>query len=197
MDLTEMTARVREDLKDTDSQNYIWSDAEIGAAIDRAVTEYSLHAPIQQQDDIATTAGDRELDISSLIGLLKIESVEFPIGQSPKYMQHIEYWGGHLYMQEEGDGTDARVRWLTKHSLTAESTTIPAEHEEIIVLGATGYLAMSASAYVVDRATIAGRYGTLNYQLWARERLRRYDQVLKQVAQANRVTSRQLYTEND
>ena len=58
MNLTEMRARVREDLKDTDAQNYIWTDDEVDGAIDRVVMEYSAHAPIQQQSDIPTTDGD-------------------------------------------------------------------------------------------------------------------------------------------
>jgi hypothetical protein len=197
MNLTEMKARVREDLQDTDSQNYRWTDDEVEGAIDRVVMEYSLHAPIEQQDDIATTDRDTELDISTLTGLLKIESVEFPIGQTPKYLQHFEHWAGHLYMQDEGGGEDARVKWLKKHTLTADSTTIPAEHEEIIVLGATGYLAMSASAYTVDRASIAGRHATINYKAWGKERLARYDRKLKAIARANRVTQRHLYTQDD
>jgi hypothetical protein len=196
MNLTEMRARVREDLQDTDSQNYRWTDDEVDGAIDRAVMEYSLHAPIEQQDDIATTAGDTELDISSLSGLLKIESIEFPIGKSPKYLQRFEYWAGKIYMEDEGDGTDARVRWLKRHTLTAQSTTIPMEHEEIIVLGATGYLAMSAAAYTVDRAAIAGYYATINYKAWGKERLDCYDKELKQIARGNRVTQRELYTED-
>ena len=197
MTLTEMRTRVREDLQDTDSENYRWTDDEVDGAIARVVMEYSLQAPIQQRDDIATTDGDTEVDISTLTGLLKVESVEFPLGKTPQYMQHIEYWAGKLYMQDEGDGTDARVRWLKKHTLTAESTTIPGEHEEIIVLGATGYLAMSASADTVDRAFIAGHYGTTSYRAWATERLRRYDQQLHRISQGNRVTRRQLYTEDD
>jgi len=196
MNLIEMRARVREDLQDTDSQNYRWTDDEVDGAIDRVVTEYSLHAPIEQQDDIATSDGDTELDISSLTGLLEIESVEFPMGQTPKYLQRTEYWAGKLYMEDEGDGEDARVRWLKKHTLAAGSTTIPAEHEEIIVLGATGYLAMSASAYTVDRASIAGRYATINYKAWGKERLDRYDRKLKAISRTNRITPRELYGED-
>ena len=195
MNLTEMRARVREDLQDTDSQNYRWADGEVDGAIDRVVTEYSLHAPIEQQDDIATPDGDTELNISSLSGLLKVESVEFPIGQTPKYLQRIEYWAGHLYMEDEGDGEDARVKWLKKHTLDAQSTTIPAEHEEIIVLGVTGYLAMSASAYTVDGASIAGRHATINYKAWGKERLDRYDKKLKAVSRTSWVIQRQLYTD--
>jgi hypothetical protein len=195
MNLTEMRARVREDLQDTDSENYRWTDDEVDGAINRAVTEYSLYAPIERQDDVATIEDDIELDISSLTGLLKVQSVEFPIGQSPKYMQRTEYWAGHLYMEDEGDGENARVRWLKKHTLTAESTTIPTHHEEIIVLGATGYLAMSASAYTVDRASIAGRHATINFKAWGIERLKRYDQKLRSVSGSSKVIQKQLYTE--
>ena len=195
MNLTEMRARVREDLQDTDAQNYRWTDDEVDGAIERVVTEYSLHAPIEQQDDIATTDGDTELDISSLTGLLEIESVEFPIGYKPKYFQRTEYWAGHLYMQDEGNGEDARVKWLKKHTLAVGSTTIPAEHEEIIVLGATGYLAMSASAYTVDRASIAGRHATINFKAWGKERLDRYDKKLKAIARTSKVIPHELYTD--
>jgi len=195
MNLIEMRARVREDLQDTDSQNYRWTDDEIDDAIERVVLEYSLHAPIEQQDDIATTDGDTELDISSLSGLLEIEAVEFPIGRSPKYLQRTEYWAGHLYMEDKGNGENARVRWLKRHTVDAQSTTVPTEHEEIIVLGATGYLAMSASAYTVDRASIAGRHATINYKAWGKERLDRYEMKLRAISRTGRVIQRRFYTE--
>jgi len=195
MNLAEMTARAREDLKDTDALNYIWQDGEIVSAILRAVDEYSLQSPMQHQDDIATNDGATEIDISSLESLLQVESVEFPIGELPKHLQHIEYWSGRLYMEDEGDATNARVRWLARHTIDPEDTTIPAEHGEIIVLGATAYLAMSASAYTVDRATIAGPRGTTSYKEWGTERFKRYDQKLKQVALGNRLTRRTLYTD--
>jgi hypothetical protein len=196
MNLTEMRARVREDLQDTDSQDYRWTDDEVDGAIERAVREYSLHAPIEQQDDITTTDGDTELDISTLSGLLKVQSVEFPIGHKPKYFQRFEYWAGSLYMEDEGNGNDARVRWLKKHTLDAGSSTIPEEHDEIIVLGATGYLATSASVYTVDRATIAGRHATINFLNWGKERLERYQKQLKRIARDNRVIGKELYTED-
>ena len=195
MNLTEMRARVREDLQDTDSENYSWTNDEIDGAVLRVVDEYSLAAPIEQQDDIATTDGATELDISTLTDLLKIESVEFPIGQTPCYYQRFALWAGKVYMTDKGNGDDARVKWLKKHTLTAGSTTIPAEHEEIIILGATGYLAMSASVYTVDRASIAGRHATINFKAWGKERLSRYDRKLKEVGQGRRVIQRTFYTD--
>ena len=38
MTLTEIRARVRQDLKDTDSANYIWTDAEVDQLIDDITT---------------------------------------------------------------------------------------------------------------------------------------------------------------
>ena len=99
-------------------------------------------------------------------------------------------------MDDEGDGEDARVTWLKMHTLAVGSTTIPAEHEEIIILGATGYLAMSASAYTVDRASIAGRHATINYKAWGKERLSRYDRKLNEVARSNRIITREFYTDD-
>ena len=196
MNLAEMRARVREDLQDTDSENYRWTNDEVDGAVLRAVDEYSLHAPIEQLDDLATTDGNTELDISSLTGLLKIESIEFPIGQAPCYYQRFALWAGEVHMTVNGNGEDARVKWLKKHTLTAESTTIPAEHEEIIILGATGYLAMSASAYTVDRASIAGRHATINYKAWGKERLSRYDRKIKEVGHGHRVIQSTFYTDD-
>jgi hypothetical protein len=191
MNLDEMESRVRQDLQDTDEENYRWSDDEVDGAIDRVVMEYSLHAPIRMLTDVTTTPADNELDISGLTGLLNIENIEFPIG----YSQFYQYWAGRVFMQDNGTGDKARVRWLKKHTL-GESSTIPAEHEELIVLGATGYLAMSASVNTVDRAFIAGRYGTTSYRAWAKDRLDRYDRLLKELSLGNRVTRRQLYTDD-
>lgn len=193
MTLTEMRARVREDLQDTDAANYRWTDDEVDGAIERVVREFSLAYPLQQQDDIATEDGTAILDISSLTKRLKVYSVEFPIGQHPPYLQKFTQWMDELYMEDVGNGNDARVKWGMQHTLDAESSTIPEQHEELIVLGATGYLATSASVYTVDRATIAGRHATINFGKWGKERLARYEKKLKAIT--SRVTTKELYSE--
>ena len=150
MDLSTMKARVREDLQDEDAQNYRWTNDQVEGAIERVVREFSLAYPQMESTDIATTEDSRELDISSLSSLIAIRRVEFPIGNNPPYYQRFDIWGTKLYMADEGDGGDARVRWYKEHTLDAEASTIPAQFEEIIVLGATGYLATSASVYTVQ-----------------------------------------------
>ena len=195
MNLVEMRARVREDMQDSDAGSYVWTNDQVDGAIQRAVREYSILAPIEQQDNIATTDDNTELDISSLTGLLKIESVEFPLDQTPPYYQRFAYWAGRVFMTDKGDTNNATVKWLKTHTLAAGSTTIPTDHDEIIVLGATGYLALTASVYVVDRANIAGRYGTRGFRVWGQDRLQRYDAQLKAIAHDRRVVQRTFYTD--
>jgi len=253
MDLATMRARVREDLQDTDSQNYRWTDDEVDGAIERVVREFSLAYPLQQQTDIATTEGSREIDISSLSKLLKVDSVEFPIDADPRCYQHFGTWDTTLYITDTGDGSDARLRWGKQHTLlgdtawvastayalgdivipttnngfwyecttagtsgaseptwpttegqtvtdgtavwTCRKSTIPEQFEEIIVLGATGYLATSASVYTVDRATIAGKWATINFLKWGQDRLARYERKLKAISRDSRVITRELYSE--
>ena len=195
--LATIRTRVREDLQDTDDANYRWTNDEVDGAIERVVREFSRAYPIQQQDEITTTEDDKELDISGLTNLLKIVSVEYPMDQDPPYYQRLDFWNDKLYMQDEGDGTNkARVRWYKSHTLDAESSTIPTEHEELIVMGATGHLAMSASAYTIDKASIGGRYASPDFLKWGRERLSTYNKMLKAVARSNRVITRELYTDD-
>ena len=193
MNLTAMTARVREDVQDEDEANYRWTDDQVEGAIERAVREFSIVAPIQQQDDIATVESSRDIDISSLSGLIRMESVEFPIGENPSHYQKFRIWQDTIQMSDEGDGGDARVKWYKEHTLDAESSTIPTQFEEIIVLGATGYLASSASVYTVDKATIAGKWATINFLKWGEQRLERYEKKLK--ALKSRIISREFYSD--
>lgn len=195
MNLSTMRARVRQDLQDEDAQNYRWTNDQVDGAIERAVREFSLAYPQMESTDIATTEDSRELDISSLSGLIAIRRVEFPIGNDPPYYQRFDIWGTKLYMADKGNGDDARVRWYKEHTLDAESSTIPFQFEEIIVLGATGYLATSASVYTVDKATIAGRHATINFLKWGEQRLDRYHKQLRRISRDSRVISKELYTE--
>jgi len=192
MDLATMRARVREDLQDEDEANYRWTNDQVDGAIERVVKEFSIVYPIQQQDDIATVGSSRDIDISSLSDLISVESVEFPIGENPSHYQKFRIWQDTIQMSDEGNGDDARVRWYKEHTL-AESSTIPSQFEEIIVLGATGYLAASASVYTVDKATIAGKWATINFLKWGQERLDRYEKKLR--ALKSRIISKEFYSE--
>jgi len=179
MTLTELRARVRQDLQDEDASNYRWTDVEVDGAIQRVVREFSLYLPLEQQTDLATTADSRDIDISSLTKRLKIFSLEFPLDSHPRTFQKFEVYMDTLTMEDEGNGDNARLRWGKQHTVDASSSTIPEQYDEVIVLGTTGYLATSASVYTVDRASIAGKWATINFLKWGQERLARYEQQLR------------------
>lgn len=179
---------------DTDPGTYLWTNDQVDGAIQRAVREYSQRAPSERISDVATTAASVELDVSTLTNLFYIESIEFPIGQTKPHLQRFTHYAGRVFMKDPGDGENARVRWTEHHTLAAGSTTIPVQHDEIIVLGATTHLAMSISANIVDKATIAGRYGTLNYRLWGQDRLDLYRQQLASLVR--KVQQKELYTDD-
>ena len=78
---------------------------------------------------------------------------------------------------------------------TCRASTIPEQLEEIIVMGATGYLAMSASVYTTDKATIAGSYAPDDFRQWGKDRLFRYEKRLKAIARSNRVITSEFYSD--
>lgn len=118
MNLAEMRARVREDLKDSDAANYRWSDDEVDGQIERVLREFSKAYPKECQNDIVTTADSKEIDISSLTQLLSVFSIEFPPLLIPPSYPLFEMFADKLYMLHvKGDGTTATIRWGRKHSL--------------------------------------------------------------------------------
>jgi len=195
MNLTEMRARVREDLRDSDAANYRWRDDEIDGAIERVVREFSLHHPLEQEGEIATTEGSNELDISQLSNRIEVYAVEFPLNEAPPSYQDFEIWGDELYMEDEGNGGDAKVRWGKLHTVDAESSTIGVQFEEIIVLGATGYLASSAAVAIVDKVSVGGEGAVANYHKWGQRRLQRYEKKLKDVSNFRRLSTGRLAIE--
>lgn len=171
MNFTEMRARARQVLEDEDAASYRWSDDEVDGAIERAVREFSLRYPVQQRSDVPTSEDSNEIDISSLEKLVKVYSVEFPIGQRPPRYQEFAVWQSTIHMEDSGNGDDARIRWGRLHTLDAEFSTIPERLKDLIVLGATGYL-----------ATIAGRHDAVNLLDWGRARLAGYEHELRAIA---------------
>src|SRR5689334_12526239 len=81
--LTTLRSRLRQELHDEDAANYRWTDDVLNRHLARAVSELSVVLPREQKTALNTTAGSRELAVSSLVGLVRIEAVEYPTGQWP------------------------------------------------------------------------------------------------------------------
>jgi len=195
MNLTEMRAIVRRDLHDEDAASYRWTDDELDRHIAHAVKDFSEHLPLEQKVTMSTTSGSRELDISSLSDRVTVVAVEYPVDNFPRRYQRFSLWGDTLTLlgEEVPDGSNAYIYYGKLHTLDATSSTIPAQHEDLIIAGACGYAAVEWAAYAINRANIGGDITPREFLAWGNEKLRYFRQELKRLGRTNKVRVRSLY----
>ena len=195
MNLTEMRTIVRRDLHDEDASNYRWTDDELDRHIAHAVKDFSEYLPYEQKATKATTSGSRELDISNLSDRVMVAAVEYPVANFPRRYQRFSLWGDTLTIlgDEIPDGSNAYIYYGKLHTLDAASSTIPAQHEDLIAAGAGGYAAVEWAVYAINRVNVGGGITPREFLTWGNERLRYFKQELRRLGRRNRVRVRSLY----
>jgi len=195
MTLSAMRAIVRCDLRDEDSENYRWSDDEIDRHISRAVRELSGAVPLEQKTTKATTAGSREIDISTITNRVMVQAVEYPAGRFPKIYQRFSLWGDAITLlgDDVPDGSNAFIYYGKLHTLDAGSSTVPAIYEDLVSTGAAGYAAVEWAAFAINRVNIGGDTTPREFLNWGQERLGYFKQELKRLGRRNRARINQLY----
>ena len=195
MNLSEMRAIVRRDLKDEDAANYRWTDNELDRHINHAVRELSEAIPYEQKATKATTADSRDIDISSLSDRVMVQAVEYPVDKFPKQFQRFILWGDTITLlgDEVPDGSNAYIYYGKLHTLDAESSTIPSYLEDLIVAGACGYAAVEWAAYAINRVNVGGTVTPREFLAWGNEKQRFFKNELKRLGRRNRVRVRSMY----
>lgn len=195
MNLTAMRAIVRRDLHDEDDSNYRWSDDELDRHIFHAVNDFSEAIPCEQRDTLATTSGSREIDISTITERVMVQTVEYPVDKFPPVYQRFALWADTITLlgTEVPDGSDAYIYYGKLHTLDAETSTIPARHEDLIVVGACGYAAVEWAVYAINRVNIGGTDTPEELRKWGREKLGYFRKELRRLGRKNRVRIRYLY----
>jgi len=194
MDLTDMRAIVRRDLHDEDAENYRWSNDELDRHIAHAVRDFSEAVPYEQKATKATTAGSREVDISSITDRVMVQAAEYPVDRFPKMYQRFSLWGDTITLlgEEVPDGSNAYIYYGKLHSL-GETSTIPALYEDIIAAGACGYAAGEWAVYAINRVNTGGTPTPDDFLKWGQEKLNFFRAELKRLGRRNRVRTRSLY----
>jgi hypothetical protein len=195
MNLTEMISLVRSDLRDTDSENYRWSDDELTRHVNRAVGELSESLPLPVRATLPTTAESRELDISSLSDRIMVAAVEFPLGASPPAYQQFFIWGNTLTIVSGGepDGGNCNVYYGILHVLDAQGSTLPAKYEDLVAGGAAGYAAIEWASYAINRVNVGGTPTPGEFLDWGNLRLKDFRQELRRLGRRNVVRISSLY----
>ena len=194
MNLSEMRAIVRRDLHDEDAGNYRWTDDELDRHIAHAVKDFSEYLPNEQKATKATTSGSREIDISNLSDRVMMVAVEYPVANFPKRYQRFSLWADTLTIlgEEIPDGSNAYIYYGKVHTLSAESSTVPAQHEDLIAVGACGYAAVEWAAYAINRVNVGGGITPREFLAWGNERLNYFKQEIRRLGRRNRVRVRSL-----
>ncbi len=191
-----MRVRLRKDLHDEDSSNYRWTDAELERHIGRAVAELSLACPLEAKATLTTTAGSRELSVSSLSGLVAIEAVEYPAGQYPTSYAQFSLWANALTLLIDnvpGGSESVNVYYGKLHTLDASSSTIPSRLEDLVATGAAAYAALEWASFATNRVNVGGSQTWQSYLTWGQERLAAFAGGLARLGRKNAVRARRLY----
>ncbi|MBA7630620.1 hypothetical protein ES703_38144 [subsurface metagenome] len=194
MNLTEMITLVRRDLRD-ETTPYQWSDDELTRHINRALKQLSERVPLPAKATLATTAGSREIDISSVTDRVMVQAVEYPVDEFPKRYQRFSIWGDTLTIisGDEPDGSNCHIYYGKLHTLDATTSTIPPKHEDLVATGACGYAAVSWAAYSINRVNVGGAMTPGEFLTWGKERLKTFDDALKRLGRRQRIRTQQLY----
>ncbi|GBD10987.1 hypothetical protein HRbin23_00637 [bacterium HR23] len=196
MSLPALRALLRQDLKDTDPGAYRWSDADLDRHLQHAVRDLSLAIPRETQAELTTTPGTRSVSLAGLPDLVRVEAVEYPVGQWPPSYVLFSLWGSTLTLLVDPPPQGAepvRIYYGRLHTLDATTSTIPPHLEELVVMGASAYAALEWASFATNRSNLGGPETWRHFLTWGKERLALFHRSLDRLAANNRLRPRRLY----
>jgi len=188
--LTLTTLRDRVEIALQDSGNVIWATGDLDEAIRQALEQYSRVRPQPGIATITLASTGREIDISSVSGLLRVEKVWCPYdSSSPSYppnWRNFRVWPGSILFVDDSDepqsGEKIRV-WYTKEQAlsgldSATSTTFPIEDEAFIVAGAAAFAARFRAIEIAEQANVDAKVFD-RLQGWADKAMAEFEEGLR------------------
>lgn len=192
--IAQIRDRVEQRLADTG--NAIWSTGFIDEGIRQALDEYSQAIPRVTNGTVTLSADGREVDISSVSGLLEVIRAWTPYTSSdpehPPNWRRFEHWVDDqvLYFpdgDEPQSGDVVRIFYTARHTIesldSAASTTVRSIDESLLITGAAGHAAVNRGLDLQEQVTL-GRNVARDIQRWGEARLEDYQRELtRRVAQ--------------
>jgi hypothetical protein len=180
---------VERDLDDTG--NDIWSTDDVDRAIERALVDYSQAHPQQSVSTLELSADGREVNMGSISGLTRVVKVWYPYDscapESPPNWVRWDKWGDVLYLssdEEPASGATVRIFYHKVHTVEglgeAQSTSVPSEDEEALLLGAAAYAVLQKARGSVGKAGISSETPE-SWLNWAENRMQAFEERLQQV----------------
>ena len=186
MNLTMMRARVRHALKDLDSTNYYFTDAEVESAIGRALADFaSAAAPA----GITTLSGDGVATAFTVTGVadyLYALAIEHPVNQTPPVLLRFQERsvGSLLILGAPPVAGTANVRvWYCRRlEVSADPWLVQVNDESAVEAGAAYYLTLAGARFASVRLN-SSQAAPRNLQALALRWERVYEQRLLAASQ--------------
>src|SRR3990172_4176678 len=117
-----------------DAAAAVWTTAELDQHIQDALRNLSHRIPRERTTTIATTAGSRDVALTTVTERVRIIAVEWPTGSDPKSFVDFSVWGDTLRIESAAvpDGSDCIVYWQSLHSING-TDTLPEDYDDALV----------------------------------------------------------------
>ena len=200
MDLPTMRTNIRRDLHDEDPANYRWTNDEIDRHIQHAILDISQAVPLQSVDDTLTipNPASKDIDISSLTGLIMVDAVEYPVDSDPREYRRFAVWGTTLTLLIDDTVTAAdplTIKYSAVHTITAIACSLPSHLEDLCAVGAGAYAGIEWASYAINQLNVGGEPTPTDYLKWAQNRLDYYQKELKRYGRQSRLKIARLYVD--
>ncbi|MHB0859637.1 MAG: hypothetical protein ACYC5M_18995 [Anaerolineae bacterium] len=189
--LLELIAAVRGELRDPTAAH--WSDEELSAHVAHALDAVNRVDPRGEDALLVGNAGQFEVSLATLDGLLEVLDVWYPWDAaqpcSPPPRPDWKVFGDLLMLLVPepftGAPTEAlRVFYSVPHTVEglrgATATTLRAEGEDVLVLGASAYAALQHAQALIGTVTVTG-WTPRQYADWASARMKAFDMALDSI----------------
>jgi len=152
-----LRSRLRIDLSEATVSR--WADADLDRHIQHAVRDLNRASPREMKDTSLSVSdpASRDVDVSSLAGLIEVVAVEYPVGSYPKRLRHFELWGSTLTLLTQETpvaGASLYVYYTAQHTVDASTSTLPEHLEDIALVGAAGYALLDYAASLDNTVTV-------------------------------------------
>ena len=156
--LAQLRATLRQELRDEDAANYVWTDAVLNRHLAHALQHVQAAAPLFASLT-KTMPASRRVDLTADVPstFLWVDAVEYPVDRFPQCFHPFrEEPGPKVYFltTDLPPAGEALVVWYARGYTVAEgSSDLPAELDRAVLLGARAFALADQAVDTADKLT--------------------------------------------
>jgi len=168
--INDYVAKARQDLEDPNPPATIWSDADLQRHVGHAVTEYQLWKPLEVLvTSLSLAVGQRTIDVTGIVNLVRVVTVEYPTGQWPPAYVQFQQFGNTLTLFLDGapgtaDPLNVNLYTQQRHTVTGSQCTVDPADDEAIIAGTVHFAAQEYSFRTAGQINVTGPDTWLRYR---------------------------------